>query len=115
MKKPLLVVAVAAIAVPALAQQPVATTAATKSLKIGDDWFVKKGSPSTITVKAGTKVTWKWTGHAPHDVSVVKGPKIFRSGDKVKGTYSVKVTKKGTYKIVCFIHQPDMRMTLKVK
>ena len=40
------VLAVAAVAVPAFA--------ATRTVKIGDSYFVRKGSPQTITVKHGT-------------------------------------------------------------
>jgi plastocyanin len=99
--------AVAAVAVPALA--------ATRSVKVGDDYFVSKGSKPTVSVKAGTTVKWVWAGKAPHDVVVTSGPQKFRSGNaQVKGSYSKKVTKKGTYKIVCTIHQPSMAMTLKV-
>jgi plastocyanin len=100
-------VTAAAFAVPALA-------ASTKSVKVGDDYFVKNGTKPTVTVKAGTTVKWVWGGHAPHDVRVVSGPAKFASSVQVKGTFSKKLTKKGTYKLICTIHQPSMAMTLKV-
>src|SRR5437764_1096719 len=92
----------AAVAIPALA--------ATKTVKIGDDFF----KPTKVTVKAGTKVTWKWTGTDPHNVTVVKGPKKFHSRTQSKGTFSAIPHTKGTYKIVCTIHA-GMAMTLKVR
>jgi plastocyanin len=88
--------------------------AATRSVKVGDDYFVRKGSVPTVTVKKGTKVTWRWTGRNLHNVTVTKGPVKFRSSIKSSGTYSKRLTRTGTYTIVCSIHQPDMRMKLRV-
>ncbi|HKG65953.1 MAG TPA: plastocyanin/azurin family copper-binding protein [Solirubrobacteraceae bacterium] len=99
-------VASAALAVPALA--------ATRSVKVGDDYFVRKGSIPTVTVKKGTKVTWRFAGKDMHNVAVTKGPAKFRSSYKDSGTYSKRVTRTGTYTIVCSIHQPDMTMKLRV-
>src|SRR3954451_4401821 len=95
------------VAVPALA--------ATKKIKIGDNYFVKKGTQPKITVKRGTTVKWTWpnTG-VPHNVTVTSGPVTFRSPSKTKGTYAKKVTKKGTYRISCTIHS-GMNMTLTVR
>jgi plastocyanin len=97
------VVAAGALAVPALA--------ATKTVQVKDNKFVAK----SITVKKGTTVKWVWKGKAPHDVSVTKGPAKFKSSVKSSGSFSKKLTKAGTYTIICTIHQPDMRMTIKVK
>jgi plastocyanin len=97
------VVAAGALAVPALA--------ATKTVQVKDNKFVAK----SITVKKGTTVKWVWKGKAPHDVSVTKGPAKFKSSVKTSGSFSKKLTKAGTYTIICTIHQPDMRMTIKVK
>ena len=81
------------------------------TVAVKDDVFVK----SSLTVKKGTKVTWKWQGKAPHNVTVTKGPSTFRSSTMTKGSYSKKLTKKGTYSLVCTIHAPEMKMTIKVK
>ena len=89
--------------------------AATRSVKIGDDYFVRKGTVPTITVKKGTTVSWRFAGKDLHNVAVTKGPAKFRSSYKDSGTFSKRVTRTGTYTIVCSIHQPDMRMTIKVK
>jgi plastocyanin len=45
---------------------------------------------------------------------VTKGPVKFASKTKSSGTFTKKFKKKGTYKLLCTIHAPDMRMTLKV-
>jgi plastocyanin len=97
------VVTAGALAVPALA--------ATKSVQVKDNKFVAK----SITVKKGTTVKWIWKGSAPHDVSVTKGPAKFKSSIKTSGSFSKKLTKAGTYRIVCTIHAPDMKMTVKVR
>ena len=102
----LLAAASAVLAVPALA--------ATRTVKVGDDYFVRKGSVPTVTVKKGTKVTWRFSGKDMHNVSVTKGPVKFRSSFKSSGTYSKTVRTTGTYTIVCTIHQPDMKMKLRV-
>jgi len=111
----LALVAAAAIAVPATASRPIAAhAAAAKSIKVGDFFFVKNGASNpTVTVKKGTKVTWKFSGQQKHDVSAT-GPKKFKSKLMNKGSYSQKLTKKGTYKIICTVH-PWMTMQLKVK
>ncbi len=88
--------------------------AATKTVKVGDDWFVRDASPRTVEVPKGTTVQWRWVGDDDHNVSVRRGPVTFRSDLKDSGTFSRKMRRKGTYKIICTIHQPDMRMTLKV-
>jgi plastocyanin len=102
----LIAAASAVLAVPALA--------ATRSVKVGDDYYVRKGSTPTVTVKKGTKVTWRWAGRDMHNVAVTKGPVKFRSSFKSSGTYSKTVRTRGTYTIVCTIHQPDMKMKLRV-
>ena len=97
------VAACAALAVPALA-------ASKKTIKLGDNFF----KPESTSVKKGTTVVWDWTGKAPHNVTVVSGPQKFRSKVQTKGTFTRKLTKAGTYKIVCTIH-PGMDLTLKVR
>lgn len=89
--------------------------AATKNVKIGDDYYVRLGSPPTVTVAKGTTVKWNWRGSRQHNVVVQKGPVSFQSALKRSGSYRKKMKRRGTYKIVCSVHQPDMAMTLKVK
>jgi plastocyanin len=97
------VVAAGALAIPAFA--------ATKTVAVKDNKFVA----NKITVKRGTTVKWVWRGQAPHNVKVTKGPAKFGSKTQVKGSFARKLTKKGTYSIVCTIHAPGMKMTITVK
>ena len=110
MRKPAVIAAAilvpAAFAVPALA--------VTKTVRVGDNWFVRAGTPTTVTVKKGTTVTWKWVGKNPHNVTVTRGPVKFRSTTKSSGTYSKRMRTKGTYRLICTVHGSGQRMTLKV-
>ena len=96
----------ASLAVPALA-------ARTKSIKVGDDYFVRAGSKPTVKVRKGTVVKWVWRGNAAHNVKAT-GPQKFKSRTFVKGSFKHKMTKRGKYRIICTIH-PGMAMTLKVR
>jgi plastocyanin len=102
--------AVPALAVAVLAVPGVAL-AASRSVAVKDDKFVAK----SITVSRGTTVKWVWRGRSPHNVTVVKGPVRFRSSTKSSGSYSRKLTRRGTYRLLCTIHAPDMRMTVRVR
>ena len=110
MRRPLLLLTTAAIttavAVPALA--------ATKSVKVGDNYFVRDSGTPTVTVKKNDTVKWKFQGDSPHNVTVTSGPSKFKSTNKSSGSYSKKVTKTGLYRIVCTIHD-GQKMKLRVK
>jgi plastocyanin len=110
MRKLLVAALIAALSAVAASQ----ALAASRSVKVGDDYYVRKGSAPTVTVKRGTKVTWRWAGRDLHNVAVYRGPVKFRSSLKDSGRFSRTVNRVGTYKIHCTIHEPDMRMTLKV-
>jgi plastocyanin len=102
------ITAAAAVAVPALA--------ATKSVKVGDNYFVKGSGVPTVTVKRNDTVKWNFAGERPHNVVVKSGPAKFRSKTKESGSYSKKLTKKGLYTIICEVHgQDDQSMKLRVK
>jgi plastocyanin len=108
MKKLIAAAAAMALATGTLA---IPALAATKSVQVKDNKFVA----NKLTVSKGTTVKWVWKGKAPHNVTVTKGPAKFKSTTQVKGSYSKKLTKKGTYTILCTIHAPGMKMTIKVK
>ena len=110
MRKLLVATLVAAASAVLASQAP----AAGRAITIGDDFYVRKGSPPTVSVARGTRVTWRWTGRDMHNVAVTKGPVRFNSSIKETGSYSRTVRRAGTYTIVCTIHQPDMSMKLRV-
>ncbi len=86
--------------------------AKTRGIKIGDNYFVRSSGVPTVKVKHGSTVKWNWKGHHEHNV-VASGPASFQSSLKRKGTFKKKVTKKGTYTIICQIHS-GMKMKLRV-
>jgi plastocyanin len=90
--------------------------AASRSVKVGDNYFVRASGVPTVTVKKGTTVTWRFAGNNLHTVVVRSGPTKFRSSAKSSGTYKKKLTRKGTYRIFCSIHgSRDQSMKLVVK
>jgi plastocyanin len=98
----------AAVAVPT-------ANAATRTVRLGDDWFVRDSGSRSVTVDRGDRVRWRWTGDNLHNVVVRRGPVRFQSSLKRSGTFRKTLRRRGTYRIVCSIHQPDMRMTLRVR
>jgi plastocyanin len=69
------------------------------------------------TVKAGSKVRFKWEGGGfdVHDVNVEKGPTKFRSPLQAGGTYTTRKLKAGRYVLFCSQHPEEMRLSFKVK
>ncbi|MGO9949894.1 MAG: cupredoxin family copper-binding protein [Steroidobacteraceae bacterium] len=59
--------------------------------------------PMSLTVKAGSTVTWVNMDDEPH--TVVSNTQLFRSGAlDTKETFSFKFTEPGTYHFTCSIH-----------
>jgi plastocyanin len=91
-----------------------AAASAKQRVRVDDDYFVRSGSPPTVNVSKGERVVWRFRGNRKHNVHVTSGPRHFTSPLKRDGKYRKKMRKRGTYKIVCSVHAPDMAMTLKV-
>ena len=108
--KKLFVIAFALVAVTAY----VPFASAGKVIKVGDDWFLKPGNGSA-TVSKNSTVKWTNVGKSAHTITVVSGPVKFNKAPLKKGTsYSRKMTRAGTYKLVCRYHD-GQKMTLRVK
>nr|WP_322014807.1 cupredoxin domain-containing protein [Paraburkholderia sp. J12] len=70
-------------------------------------------SPMSLTIKAGTTVTWKNLDGEPH--SVVNDAGVFHSaGLDQDDTYQFKFDKPGVYHVNCGIH-PYMKATITVQ
>jgi plastocyanin len=113
MRKLLPLVLLVALAATLLAAVPALSKR--KGVEVDDNYFVREGSPPTVRVNRNDTVVWEWEGRNPHNVRVTSGPVRFRSPVKSSGSYRKKLTRRGTYKIVCDIHPPNMRMTLRVR
>lgn len=94
---------------PLAAASPPAGAAAPKVVSIKDFAF----SPQTLTVPAGTTVTWKNLDDEPH---TVRGADAQIRSDALDQdeTYSVRFEKPGIYKYGCSIH-PKMSGTIVVQ
>jgi plastocyanin len=89
--------------------------AATKSIKVGDDYYVRSRGVPKVTVSKGTKVKWRFVTDTGHSVTVKSGPTKFNSGIRTRGSYSKTLRKRGIYSIYCTIHGSAQRMKLVVK
>jgi plastocyanin len=101
-------VAPAVVVASLFAAAPIADSATT--VRVDDDVF----RPASLTIRAGSTVTWRWVGDNPHNVTVTRGPVKFRSSTKSSGTYSKRIRRGGRYRIVCTVH-PGMDMTLRAR
>jgi plastocyanin len=92
--------------------------AATKTVKIGDNYYAK----DALSVKRGTTVKWVWPGFEEggdvHDVKLVKAPKGVKKFQSEAAstdyTFKRKLKVAGKYKLACTLHE-EMRMTVKVR
>jgi plastocyanin len=86
-----------------------AETAESTKVVVKDFMF----TPVSLTVKAGSTVTWVNMDDEPH--TVVSNTQLFRSGAlDTKETFSFKFTEPGTYHFACSIH-PRMVGTIVVQ
>jgi plastocyanin len=99
-----LIALVAAVAVGLAAYLAIPAFAATKTVRVDDNFF----SPKTISAKRGDKIRFRWTGSAPHNV---KGAGI-NIGTRSRGTRTVTVRRAGRF--VCTIH-PGMTGRIRLR
>jgi plastocyanin len=106
----LLVVVIAAGALAALAATALA---ATRTVKVGDNYFVRPSGVPKVTVSRGTTVRFNFSAaDSPHTVSRLRGP----SFKTCRSTCRRKLRKRGTYRLYCAIHgASDQSMRLVVK
>jgi plastocyanin len=101
-----LAVTAAVLAIPALAR--------TRSVSLRDNVF----SPRSLTIKRGDTVRFVWRGRNPHDIRTTRRP---RGGNRVtvgrkrSGSYRKRFTRRGTYRLICTVHPPNMRITIRVR
>lgn len=102
--------------------RPVATprpagigTPAAPVVSIVDNAFVRGHEAPTLSVRSGTAVTWRWRSQSSHNVTVRSGPERFRVATRSRGAFARRLTRAGTYRLVCTLHSPGMRMTIVVR
>jgi plastocyanin len=108
--RPLLAAAVVAmLGWSGLCGQSAAQTAGVSRIVVKNFMF----QPMSLTVKAGSTVTWTNVDEEPH--TVVSSSGLFRSNAlDTKDSFSFKFDKVGTYSFVCSIH-PQMVGTIVVQ
>src|SRR3954466_2749361 len=109
MKKLLL----AGLVVALLAVAGTQALAATRTIRVGNNFFVHRGKPATARIHRGTRLAWRFHGTL-HNGTVTPRPQQLPSRNPARGSSSPKFTRRGTYRIVCTIHS-GMRMTVKVR
>jgi plastocyanin len=127
--RPLAATATLLLALPALAladggggadraagAQPGATAAATRTVRVADDFF----SPSRLTVRRGTTIRWAWSRRNSnrHDVALrarPRGVRRFRSPSARRSfVFRRKLRRPGAYRFVCTFHD-GMAMRISVR
>lgn len=80
---------------------------------IGDNRFGNE----RISVRRGTIFTWRFLGTRAHDVTVVGGPEGFASPPTQPSgsTFTRKLTRRGSYRIICTLHPAQMVQQLNVR
>ena len=109
MRKPIVI----AIAVCGLAVLAATAMAATKSVTVGDNYYVRKSGVPKVTVSKGTTVRFNFSvADSPHTVTRLSGPSFKSCSDTCRRT----LRKRGTYRLYCAIHgKGDQSMRLVVK
>jgi Tol biopolymer transport system component len=92
-----------------------AGTPARPRISILDNAFVRGREGPTLRISAGTVVIWRWRSQSSHNVTVRSGPARFRSPTRSRGVFARRLTRVGTYRIVCTLHSPGMGMTVVVR
>ena len=82
--------------------------AATKSVGVKQP---NRWSTSSVSIKRGDTVRWRWSGGPPHNVT----GRGFKSRTASRLTYSRKFNRRGSYRITCTVHARTMRMTVRVR
>src|SRR4051812_13164092 len=96
------IVSIAAVA--AIAATAVPADAATKSIKVADNYYVRSGPAPTVTVKRNDRVVWNFVGRSAHTVHSTDRRMAFQSRPMTSGRFSKTMRKVGTFKIFCDIH-----------
>jgi plastocyanin len=94
-----------------LLKQPAGAVKRVRSTWVGDYRF----GAQRVTVKRGTRFTWRFIGSVTHDVTLASGPEGFSSPSLRSGTYSFRFTRKGTYRLFCSLHPSRMTQIVTVR
>jgi Tol biopolymer transport system component/plastocyanin len=88
---------------------------AANQVAIVDNAFHHGRDRPIVRLAAGQRLTWLWRSRESHQVTLATGPHPLRSPTQSNGRFSVRLARPGTYRFVCSIHAPGMRMTAIVR
>jgi plastocyanin len=92
--------------------------AATKAVKVGDNYYVRSSGVPTVTVNKGDRLKFNFRGTASHNAHGV-GISLGSSCLQVRSSGSCRTNrlkKKGTFVIYCDVHgKADQKMRVKVR
>ena len=75
--------------------------AATRTVKVGDNYFVRASGTPRITVSKGTTIRFSFAGaDNPHTVTRLRGPRFRSCSRSCRRT----LRRSGTYRLYCTIH-----------
>ena len=83
-------------------------------MSIVDNAFVRGVQRPACACARARTVTWRWRSQQSHSVMVRSGPARFASPIRNRGSYAHRFTRAGTYRLVCALHAPGMKMTVVV-
>jgi plastocyanin len=92
--------------------------AATKSVKVGDNYFVKSSGVPTVSIRKGDRLKFNFAGSRMHNavgVGISLGSSCKKFRDHGSCTSSV-LKKKGTFTIYCAVHgKSDQSMKVRIR
>ncbi len=94
-----------------LLKRPVGTQQRVSSTWVGDYRF----GAQRVTVRRGTRFTWRFVGSVAHDVTLASGPVGFSSPSQARGSYSFRFERRGTYRLFCSLHPSRMTQIVTVR
>jgi hypothetical protein len=94
-----------------LLKQPTGPLRRVSSTWVGDYAF----GAQRVSVRRGTRFTWRFVGAVPHDVTLASGPIGFASPSRERGTYSFRFSRAGTYRLFCSLHPSRMTQIVNVR
>lgn len=104
----------AALVAAALATTPAGASGGATVL-VTDNAFLRGVQRPQVRIDRGATVTWAWRSRQSHGVSASSGPERFNSRIRNAGVFRHRFARAGTYRIVCPLHAPGMKMTVVVR
>jgi plastocyanin len=68
-----------------------------------------------VSIRRGTRFTWRFVGTVFHDVTLVRGPEGFSAPWSLSGSFSKRFTRAGTYDLFCSLHPARMTQRIVVR